>query len=372
MRKNLFAGEGGSIYLFGLCGASILGTALYYILAGRTGSFDGMSVVDWVLYAVNQIAFVAVVIGYGAARRVDILSVAKVRPAGRPAQYALLVPIAVVSIAAFFPLYMLFTALLSVMGYPTGGAVSMPAFSNAGTFILSVFVMAVLPAIGEELFMRGAVLPALASRGTWFGVFISALLFSLMHANPMQTIYQFCFGAVLAVVFMLSRSLLPCVVLHFLSNFFTLVLTAYIPEVDAVIASLGAYNWLTGTVSFVVGSLLLVWLLWLYRRAGKPRAERESYRVSDAGIVFDDCTLYAYSDDALPAKPKRAGAALIESFKFVGSMFTKKGWKAAERELFLSAGIPYAGKTQPMLGVWLAIGFSAVYWALALLRGLAL
>ena len=141
---------------------------------------------------------------------------------------------------------------------------------------------------------------------------------------------------------------------------------------DAVIASLGAYNWLTGTVSFVVGSLLLVWLLWLYRRAGKPRAEREGYRVSDAGIVFDDSTLYAYSDDALPAKPKRAGAALVESFKFVGSMFTKKGWKAAERELFLSAGIPYAGKTQPMLGVWLAIGFSAVYWALALLRGLAL
>ena len=129
------------------------------------------------------------------------------------------------------------------------------------------------------------------------------------------------------------------------------------------------------TYLLVIVCLLLVWLLWLYRRAGKPRAEREGYRVSDAGIVFDDCTLYAYSDDALPAKPKRAGAALVESFKFVGSMFTKKGWKAAERELFLSAGIPYAGKTrktQPMLGVWLAIGFSAVYWALALLRGLAL
>ena len=59
MRKNLFAGEGGSIYLFALCGASILSTAMYYILTGRTGSFGGMSVTHWVAYALTQVAFVA-------------------------------------------------------------------------------------------------------------------------------------------------------------------------------------------------------------------------------------------------------------------------------------------------------------------------
>lgn len=368
MRKNIFAGEGGSIYLFALCGASILGTVFQYILAGRTGSFDGMSVMSWVSYAVTQAAFVAVVVIYAAVRRVDLPAVAKLRPTKSVGQYLLLVPISLVCIIAFFPLYMLFTSLLAVMGYPTGSAVAAPAFSNPGVFVLAVFVMAVLPAVGEELLMRGTVLPAMASRGTWFGIFISALLFALMHNNPMQTVYQFCFGAVLAVIFMLSRSLLPCVILHFLNNLFTLTLTAYLPQVDEIIVGLGAYNWLTGAVSLVAGCLLLALLLFFYNRAGKPRREREGYTVSDAGVVFEEYTLYAYSD-APAEKPKKPNV-FADAFRFVGSLFTRRGWQQAERELIVTCDIPYVGKTQPMLGVWLAIGFSAVYWVLALLGGL--
>ena len=87
MRKNLFAGEGGSIYLFALCGASILSTAMYYSLAGRTGSFGGMSVTNWVAYALTQVAFVAVVLLYSRFRRVDLLAVAKLRPAKSVGQY---------------------------------------------------------------------------------------------------------------------------------------------------------------------------------------------------------------------------------------------------------------------------------------------
>lgn len=367
MRRNLFAGEGGSIYLFALCGASILGTVFYYILA-RTGSFDGMSVTSWVSYAVTQIAFVAVVLIYSRVRRIDLPVVAKLRPTRSVGQYLLLLPIAIVSIAAFFPLYLLFASFLGVMGYHTGNAVAMPVFSNFGVFVLAVFVMALLPAIGEELLMRGTVLPAMTSRGTWFGIFISALLFALMHNNPMQTVYQFCLGVVLALVFMSSRSVVPCMILHFLSNLITLILTAYLPQVDRIIIDLGAYNWLTGAVSFVVGTMLLVLLLFFYHRAGNPRKSAEDYTVSDAGIVFEEYSLRAYTD-ARPVREKKPNV-FAEAFRFLGSLFTRRGWRAAERELIVTCDIPYVGKTQPMLGVWLAIGFSAVYWVLALLGGL--
>lgn len=40
-----------------------------------------------------------------------------------------------------------------------------------------------------------------------------------MHANPVQTGYQFCIGVVLAVLFMLSGSLVPCVAVHFSTTF---------------------------------------------------------------------------------------------------------------------------------------------------------
>lgn len=61
MRKNLIASEGGSVYLFSICGISILSSLFYYVMAGRVGSFAGMSIADWVGYAVTQVAIVLVV-----------------------------------------------------------------------------------------------------------------------------------------------------------------------------------------------------------------------------------------------------------------------------------------------------------------------
>ena len=37
MRKNLFASESGSLYLFALCGISILSNIFYYVLAAGRG-----------------------------------------------------------------------------------------------------------------------------------------------------------------------------------------------------------------------------------------------------------------------------------------------------------------------------------------------
>ena len=83
---------------------------------------------------------------------------------------------------------------------------------------------------------------------------------------------------------------------------------------------------------------------------------------------FEEYSLYAYADE--PTLKKKKPNVVADAFRFLGSLFTKRGWRAVERELIITCDIPYVGKTQPMLGVWLAIGFSAVYWVLALLQGL--
>ena len=287
-----------------------------------------------------------------------------------PRRYLLLLPVSVAAIVAFLPVSMLFQTFFGAIGYVGGISAGQISYDNVGVFFLSLFVLGVLPALGEELLMRGNVLPGLASRGAVFGVFISALLFSLMHANPLQTGYQFCFGAVLAVLFMLSGSLVPCVAVHFLNNFFSLLMTAYIPEIDAAIASLGAYNWLTGTVSFVVGTLALVLLLYAYYRLGKPK-DNGGYKVVSGGVVFEEYTITAYADgDGAHGRDRMA--PVKDAFRFVGSLFTKRGWQRVERELFLSCDVQYVGKQQPMFGVWIAVGLAAAYWLISLIMGLAL
>lgn len=373
MRKNLFAGESGSLYLFALCGISILGSIFSYILVGRTGSFAGMSIANWVSYAVTQVAIVLVVWFFSMWRRYDVFAVAKIRPMKDARRWLLLFPITVFTIIAFLPVSMLFQEFFNLIGFRGGVSAGTIEFDNAGVFFLAVFVIALLPALGEEFLMRGNVLPGLASRGAVFGVFISALLFSLMHANPVQTGYQFCIGVVLAVLFMLSGSLVPCVAVHFFNNFLSLLMTAYIPEIDAAIAGLGAFNWLTGTVSFVVGTLVLVLLLYAYYRLGQPKKEKEGFKVVQGGVVFEEYSLYAYEDNPAPAKKGGAAAEGIKNaFRFVGSLFTAQGWKKVERELFLCCGdVRYVGKSQPMFGLWIAIGLAVAYWGLALVMGLA-
>lgn len=368
MRKNLIASEGGSVYLFSICGISILSSLFYYVMAGRVGSFAGMSIADWVGYAVTQVAIVLVVYLFSLWRKYDVLTVSKLRPCRNPVRYLLLFPIALLTIIAFLPLSMLFQAFFEAIGVNATVAAGSIDFSNPGVYFLALFVIALLPAFGEELLLRGTVLPALTTRGVWFGVFISALLFSLMHANPAQTAYQFCIGAVLAVVFLLSNSLLSCIILHFLNNFITLTITAYIPEINNVIASLGAWNWLTGAIAFVVGTILLFVLLYAFYKAGQPKKDDNGFRVVDNGIIFEEYALYAKAD--APAKKKRvSGDGFVNAFRFAASMFTPKGWRAAERAIASTAlDIPYLGKSQPMINVWLAIGFAAFYWIIAFLQ----
>ena len=369
MRSNLLAGESGSLYLFELCGISILSNVFYYAMGNVGGAFAGISVSTWVNYAVTQVAIVLVVWLFSLWRRYDLPAVAKLRPMKDPRRYLLLLPVSVAAIVAFLPVSMLFQTFFGAIGYVGGISAGQISYDNVGVFFLSLFVLGVLPALGEELLMRGNVLPGLASRGAVFGVFISALLFSLMHANPLQTGYQFCFGAVLAVLFMLSGSLVPCVAVHFLNNFFSLLMTAYIPEIDAAIADLGAYNWLTGTVSLVGGTLILVLLLYAYHRLGSAPRKKDRFTVVQGGVVFEEYTINAYAD--VPTKPDRL-RGVKDAFRYVGSLFTRQGWRNTERALFLSSDIPYVGKAQPMFGLWIAVGLAAVYWLFAFIMELAI
>lgn len=168
------------------------------------------------------------------------------------------------------PLANAWTAFLNVIGYH-GSGVAMPDYSNVGVYFLSLLLMAVLPAFGEELLIRGNLFSGLSTRNIWFGVLISALMFSLMHANPVQTVHQFGLGVVLALVVAISGSLWASVIVHFVNNFISITLTAYIPQVDEIYAKLGYYNWLTGFASVVIGLILLVFLFYAFYRAGKPK-----------------------------------------------------------------------------------------------------
>ena len=72
----------------------------------------------------------------------------------------------------------------------------------------------------EELVMRGAVLRALLkwNENHWVGIAISAVLFSLIHANPAQMPHAFLAGLLLGWLYYRTDSIIPGVMVHWVNN----------------------------------------------------------------------------------------------------------------------------------------------------------
>jgi len=83
----------------------------------------------------------------------------------------------------------------------------------------SIAAVAIIGPATEELVFRGMVLRGFLSRySPAKAVLLSALLFSLVHLNPYQFVSAFAAGLFLAWLFLLTRSLWPCIVAHALGN----------------------------------------------------------------------------------------------------------------------------------------------------------
>lgn len=117
----------------------------------------------------------------------------------------------------------LFFEFLGLFGYtPTESP--FPDFTVTQNFISGIFIVAMLPAFCEEMLFRGVIMNSLKSKGKWTAILLSALFFMLMHASPLQTVYQFVLGVIMAIVAYKSRSVITTMFIHFLNNLIVVVL----------------------------------------------------------------------------------------------------------------------------------------------------
>lgn len=90
--------------------------------------------------------------------------------------------------------------------------------ANQSAFI-QVLVVAVLPAILEEVSFRGIILPFLANRVTVVAALvISSAAFAALHLNMAVFPFLLCMGLVLGWLRLVTGSLIPPIVVHFVHN----------------------------------------------------------------------------------------------------------------------------------------------------------
>lgn len=155
---------------------------------------------------------------------------------------------------------------LQAVGAKLLGAETTPIFvpADGPVQMLAILALAVMPAVCEELFFRGAVLPRLlqcASR--WQAVLLTTLLFALMHGSLAGVAGHLLSGLLFSLVMLQTGRVEIPMLLHLFYNLSALVW----PETPW---------WVP-----VFGAVVLLALLWrLIRRA--PRGQERQICLSDA------------------------------------------------------------------------------------------
>jgi len=92
-----------------------------------------------------------------------------------------------------------------------------------------LIIIAVLPAIGEELIFRGVLLTKLreVSNNEHFGVTVSALVFASIHMQPTKLLPMLFLGIVLGYIYTKTKNILYPMLFHFLFNGSTILLAHF-------------------------------------------------------------------------------------------------------------------------------------------------
>ncbi|WP_207511494.1 CPBP family intramembrane glutamic endopeptidase [Longitalea luteola] len=104
--------------------------------------------------------------------------------------------------------------------------------NNTLDIVVNVFIIALLPAIGEELCFRGALQRILihASRNAWVGIIITAILFSSLHLQFMGFLPRMFLGIVLGAFYWYSGSIYTSMIAHFVNNAVQVIAASYAPK----------------------------------------------------------------------------------------------------------------------------------------------
>lgn len=134
-------------------------------------------------------------------------------------------------------------------------------FDSIGGLLVGLIVIAVLPAIGEELLFRGLVQPKLQklTGNPHAAIWIAALLFSAIHFQFYGFFPRLLLGALFGYLFYWSGNLWYAIFAHFINNGFTLImLYLYQQDVtDIDMEATEAVSWPVVLLAFVAGGFLL-------------------------------------------------------------------------------------------------------------------
>lgn len=156
--------------------------------------------------------------------------------------------------------------------------------NTPGDLFINLFIMALLPAVGEELFFRGALQTVLLrmSDKPWLAILISSIVFALLHLTVFKVIPIFTLGLLLGTVYYITRNLWYTIVIHFLNNAFA-VLAVYFSNSNGFMKKLADDNLDIPLYSAFISLAVVLFIIYFIRN--KCGAATEESTIEDQNLV---------------------------------------------------------------------------------------
>ncbi|MBE7441537.1 MAG: CPBP family intramembrane metalloprotease [Flavobacteriales bacterium] len=152
------------------------------------------------------------------------------------------------------------------------------SFNGLGSFLYVLLIVAVVPAIGEELLFRGVLQKIMVDwiKNYHVAIWVTAILFSALHMQFYGFLPRMLLGAIFGYVFYWSGSLWLPVLGHFINNGSVVTLSFFYPEmINNTEISLfeGNANW----VATIISGILLLGVMLIFKRLNKPNPQISSF-----------------------------------------------------------------------------------------------
>lgn len=282
--------DSGNVFLFALILpilVSLIFSMIANVIAGARG-IEASVITDnmWFMTAysiISILCYAGIYLVYNKIQKIDFKAI-NLKFNLKWHTYLIMIVVGVISLFGIQYFISIIDDLLISLGYNMASTSINP--TSWGTFFLSVFVMAILPAIGEELIFRGIILNGLRTRfNDIASIFISAILFVLMHQNLQQLIYPFLLGSIMAWAVVRSGSLISSVIIHFTNNFLVVLLT-FIQNMTGWSVALPREWWFyLIAIVLLLLTMLSIFLLdrYYFKHKSKDNIEKENGKIP---IVF--------------------------------------------------------------------------------------
>ena len=145
---------------------------------------------------------------------------------------------------------------------------SLLKMDNIRDLLFNLFLIAIIPAIGEEMFFRGVIQKKLKNilRNPHIAILITSFIFSAIHMQFFGFLPRFFLGIILGYLFYYSGSLWMPIIAHFINNALA-VLLMYLPFSEKINTDISQLeNAEISMIQATIFLLIVLFFIYLYKQ----------------------------------------------------------------------------------------------------------